>query len=428
MSEQTPNPDTPEAEATHRSEPIPLTKINLDELHQPTEEAPSVPPPAPTPTPEAPAASPEAPAPAEDTDVVTGLNDLFLQPEVPAAIEAVAPENPDAPEEPLDLPARLRNELKTQKQAHEDAVKELAAARKALADENEALRKEMVVNNPLLDENVQTANAAMEGEITRIAKSLGNPAAARKFVENAKVLSDQYGSLGDMYSEGYDERFNKFREHLAQEFGNTSDVLMAAMPRVEELRGAMDQAVANANNLSVDTVVNRQLQAHDEMSNLFSNSVKSTLSYNEELQKVDNFATQNVVAKMIEQIPHFKEISDKLLPNLKASLLPPKPITAEDAPSLSAAERQQKQTERMAQYNANSQEVMKLIPLAFHCLHTTPILARSLAEAHDKLKAVVKDSPTPTGNPFQQQSAPAPAPAPADGKIRPINHADLYAD
>lgn len=408
------DPKPPTKEPTTPEPPFQPTPIDPKEfLEDDTPPAPTSPPdPAPAETSVDPL--PPNPEPSEQSPQ-DALVDLFAEEDpVPAPVSPTS-----TPDDDEGLPARLRQQLKEQKAEFEARQKELQSAADAYKAERDQVRNEMVISNPLLDEGVQRANEAMTTEIDRIARSLGDPAAARKFLEQAKTYADNYSGLGNIYDPGYDEKFAKFREDINRDFGDAAPTVLASMPRVEEMRSAMENAVQAANSTSVDTQRQRQMQSHQEATALFQAAVDKTLVYSDELTKIEPYAAQNVVATMMEKIPHFKEISDKTIPRLKEALLPPKPILPEDAPSLSAEERNLKEQERYAAWQQQSNQIQQLIPLAFHAIPAVEVLARTLAETRKKLNALVGDSPQPVAPGAVSATPRVPVPEP-DGTIRPI--------
>ena len=340
------------------------SRINLEELAE--DSAPSVGSPVdlavdPNPAPPVDSGAPAPPA--------VDLEGLFSDDK---PVETVAPPtDPAAPPveiEPTDVPSQLRKQLKEQKKQFEE--------------ERSALE----------------AKTALETEIGKVAKTLSNPAEARRFLESAKTMSDAYGELGDIYSDGYDERHAMFRQNLEQNFGDSSDVLLRAMPEIDELRSSMDKAVESANSNSMNTIQQRQLQSHDDHVKMFRNAVATTLTFNDQLKEVDPYAAQNVIAKMTEVLPSFNEGSKDLLKSLEQAMTPPRPILPEDAPSLTPTERGIKEQERFTQYQHDSAQVLQLVPLAFHALRALPFFAEGLATEKAKTKALSRDSPNPSTN------------------------------
>ena len=370
------------------------SRINLEELAE--DSAPSVGSPVdlavdPNPAPPVDSGAPAPPA--------VDLEGLFSDDK---PVETVAPPtDPAAPPveiEPTDVPSQLRKQLKEQKKQFEEERAALEAKATTSAEEAVALRGELQVQDPLITLEVVEAKTALETEIGKVAKTLSNPAEARRFLESAKTMSDAYGELGDIYSDGYDERHAMFRQNLEQNFGDSSDVLLRAMPEIDELRSSMDKAVESANSNSMNTIQQRQLQSHDDHVKMFRNAVATTLTFNDQLKEVDPYAAQNVIAKMTEVLPSFNEGSKDLLKSLEQAMTPPRPILPEDAPSLTPTERGIKEQERFTQYQHDSAQVLQLVPLAFHALRALPFFAEGLATEKAKTKALSRDSPNPSTN------------------------------
>ena len=392
-------------------------------------EPPPAPPAAqPAAPPAEPPAAPPADPPAPEIPPIT-LDDLFAapKPDEPPVAEPPVAEPPEAG----DVPALLRRQLKDQKKEWADIVAAKESALQAAEDRNKSLQQEAALANPLLDESVVAAQGGMEAEITRIAKSLGSPAAARKFLENARLYADEYSKLGDIYEEGYDLRHEDFKQKLKDDLGPNSDEILRNMPKVDEMRQAMDTAVQNANSVSIDTQRDRANKAYSDSAKLFNSAVTSTLSFSDELQGLDPYAAQNVVAKMIENVPGFGDISTTLLENLKQSLIPPKPIAPEDSQSLSGEERRMKEQDRYQVFQQNFTEIQKLIPLAFHSMQLVPILTRSLTASKAETARLVAADPAPGpahGEPPTPALAPNGPPPRAGEEFRPITKQELLGE
>ena len=426
--------DTPAPPAS-KDPPFKPSEITFEDLHnEPTAPEPA-PAPAPVPVPE-PAAvvepEPAAPAPtvpeATEPEPVAdplgpiNLADLLAEPE-PAA---PAPTEPD----PTDVPGILRKQIKTQKKEHEEAMEEWQRKvndAEARADE---VQKELVVQNPLLDKTVLQANEDLNTEIKAIARGIGAPDAARKFLEKAKVFSDQYAKLGDIYSDGYDERYASLQESMRSELGSKAEHVMQNMPRLEDLRTKMEQAVQSASSSSGSMQLDRASKLHTESTSAFNRAVGETLEFNEELAKEDQFAAQNIVAKAREAIPHFKEISDTLMGGLREAMIPPRPLLAEDVPTMSQDQREEANRGRAQAFGQSYQRLQELTPLAFNAMQMVPILARSLAQEKAKNKQLMGEQPAPTpkfGDPSPVPAAPKPGAETPKKGFSPINPEELYA-
>ena len=418
--------------------PFKPSEITFDDLHN---EPPPVPAPVPTAVPppvqeplrepvSVPVSEPAnkpAPATTEPEPIVEqlspiSLDELLKEPAAPAVVTEDTV--------PTDVPGILRKQIKTQKKEHEDAMQEWQDKVNAAEAREAEARQELVVQNPLLDEKVLKANDDLNTEIKAIARGIGAPDAARKFLEKAKVFSDQYAKLGDVYSDGYDERYAQLQESMRSELGSKAETVMQNMPRLEDLRTKMEEAVQNASSSSGSMRLDRAAKIHEESTTAFNRAVSDTLEYNDELAKEDQFATQNIVAKMREVVPHFKEMSDSLMTGLRDSMIPPKPLLAEDVPTMSQEQRDQANNGRVESFGKNYQRLQELTPLAFNAMQMVPILARSLAEERAKNKQLMGEQPAPSaqfGNPSPAPKVLPPGTETPKTGFRPIDQAELYA-
>lgn len=401
---------------------ITLTEI---ETGKPAEPAAPAPAPAPAATP-----APVAPAPADTPPVVDPLAGLFggppaVNPEPPAPVPA---DEPPADATPQWYREAIKRNTDTfaQRQAEADSARIRAEEEAAqLREQLAAAHQEQVLIDPMQSPDVQQLSAHLTNEIKGVARAL-SPKAAREFLSTGKPLIEKYSALGEVYDEGYDDRYQELRKEVNATYGADADEVFRNLHRLSGIAADMRSKVIEATGNSEEIMHTRMERAHLEAARGLDDIYGSTLAFSEELSKANPFAPQNVISRLIDGVPEFKQHSDQIKAMLKGSLIPPRPLSRTQLAAMTPEQRNQAQAQRNQHYQEAYQGVYKAIPLALHALAALPIITEQLAQAKQReasLRALMPNPPPPGTIPT---GGPAPAvPAPPSGGFRPITAAEL---
>ena len=387
----------PEEKPVEKKEERPtFTPIENDELSQ-------------APKPEEPKpdeAKPEEPKKTEEKPSQAVLDDLFPK-EEPKDEETVprdTDEGGDEEESGESLPKKLREQLAERKREIQKLAEEKEQVRKQYEEQleeikrvNEQLQKELQIQDPAHDPEVQNVSAKFDETIANIARQIGDPVPARRFVENAKALIDTYAELGDVYSDGYEQRYQEFRNQVEKLFGEKSGQVMQALPQLDALKNDLKSAVEKANGSSVEAKIARAFEAHQKSSKALEAVIKETLVFNEEIAEAEPFSTQNVIARMRDASKEFSGVSTEITKFLRTALVPPKPLDPRETAGLTDEQKRDLETKRMAGSMKAQQELYRVVPLAIHAFHALPFFAKELAEAKRKLNEIAGSLPPSSG-------------------------------
>ena len=368
------------------------------------------------------------------------LDDLFPKEEPKDEKPTVSgdpDEGGDEEEHGESLPKKLREQLAERKREIQKLAEEKEQVRKQYEEQleqiksiNEKLQKELSIQDPAHDPEVQKVSGKFDETIANIARQIGEPGPARRFMENAKALIDTYSELGDVYSEGYEDRYREFRGQIEKLFGEKSVQVMQALPQLDALKKDLQSAVEKANGSSVEARLSRAFEAHQKSAKALENVIKETLVFNEEIAEAEPFSTQNVIARMRDASKEFSGVSTEITKFLRNALVPPKPLDPRETAGLTDEQKRELENKRMAGNMKAQQDLYRIVPLAVHAFHALPFFARELAEAKRKLAEIAGSLPPATGGeakPAEQKQDENKGDLLPSG-VRPITIAEISPD
>lgn len=405
-------------------ETIEIPKITFEEINNDPSPTPR-PQPAPEPAPAPPPGQEPQPQPKPGANP---LDDLFGEPE-PTALATQPEPEPEPEPEPGQTPQWYRDALakhKTEYEGRESSLRaELVAAQQRADQATQALenaRKEASLIDPSQNPDVIKVREKLDYQVKSAAKQF-SPKAAREFMSTGKDLVERYSALGDVYDEGYDDRYAALRKEVDKAYGADSDAVFRALPSIAETVSELKVTVQNAADGSEEALYSRQEAIHLDYAKRLDDIVASSLSYSEELASAGGFPPQNIVARLLDKSPEFKEQSKQINSLLKNSLIPPRPLSKSALASMTPDQAAKAQRDHVAAYQANYQKIWDIIPLAFHALYALPVTAAMLNEKNIEVKRLRGNAPPPpNGQEPQHQQQPT-----NEEGLRPISKDEIYS-
>lgn len=410
-----------------------LTPISIGDIEdgggaapQPEPEPEPQPNPEPTPKPDGDGPSGE---PSVDPDPLSGLFDPSPKPDGgnegdKGDGEGGDPENDGGDGGGGDVPSKLRKAMADQKARYEADLESARTENQTLRDQLQEARREAALIDPSKSPEVIEATNQFDQKLKGISRTL-RPQAAREFMTNGKTLIDEYATLGEVWDEGYDDRYEAFRAKVDKAYGASSDEVMGALPDLAEQAAKVKASVAAAGSNNEEHYHRQLSETHDKANKYLGRIFDETLSYSEDLAKQAPLAPQNIVARLIESSEDFKASSEKVKEFLRGNLVPPRPLTQAQLRGMSPEDRAKHQGQVHQNYQEGYNRVYDTVPLAFHAMAALPVVAKMLQDARSELKdlkGVLPPSPKNDGSPHPSDNSPAPTPEPgsAGAGVRPI--------
>lgn len=400
-----------------------LTEITLDEISggpSPMHQTPPVVVPAAAPPVQPPAPAPAPAAPSIEEDPLAFLN-------APKPAETLeSPPDPNEPPAPND-PKWYREAIAAQKTRYDTEIQaaraEAEQARQAAeehARQLEQIRSEASLVDPSLSPEVTAVSNRLTGQIQDTARLLP-PASAREFIKTGKNLIEKYSKLGEVFEDGYDERYNELRKEVQTTYGKDTDEVWRNLPQLARTVNEMKEQIQRVSGNSDDVIYGRMERVYLEANKSLDEILDTTLSYSEELARGTPFAPQNIIARLMEGVPEFKTQSEQLKKFLKDTLIPPRPIPKATLATMTPAERAEAQNRHAMAHQASYQALHRQIPLALHTMTALPMLANMLNQKNAEIKRLQAMLPPAEGLqiPGQYQHRPAET-GHRPGQITPI--------
>lgn len=382
-----------------------------------------------TPNPADPPPPPQGqPAPQPVVPSGNPLDDLFADDNPPPAPQDTPPPQ-DEPIPDGKAPAWYREGLEKQKtefKSKEETLRqELVAAQQRadeLAQQMEYIQKEVSLVDPSRNPDVLKVRERLDHQVRSAAKQF-SPKASREFMTSGKELVEKYAELGDVFSDGYDDRHSALKKEVDKLYGADSDAVFRALPGISETVAELKQTVQNAADGSETAVYSRAESLHLDFSKRLDEVADATLSYSEELAKAGGFPPQNIIARLLDKSPEFKAQSAQIKDLLRNSLVPPRPLSKSALAALPPGEQAAAQQKHMLAHQANYQRVWEIIPLAMHALYALPAVSNMLHEKNIEVKRLRGNSPPPPngGEPDHR-----PDPNPQDGELKRIERSEIF--
>lgn len=340
----------------------------------------------------------------KETPAPDVLADLFGQTED-------APEVEQAPEEELkgDTPKRLRQVIADQKKKYEQELQDAREAQQAEIQQREALeaqlrqfREEAAITDPSLAPEVAAARDALDRGLKDTARRL-TPKAAREFLASGQPLIEEYLQLGEVFDDGYDERYEALSGKLEESFGHQASLIMQSMPdlgrKVEEVKNQVQAVSSNSSEL----MFRRQERVHRETAQAFDANLKLITEFNEDLAKTNPFAPQNVLARLAGGSKEYADQRKRVQDFVRSAVVPPAPPTKAELAGMDEQQRSQFMQTRLAEHQKRYMSVLEVLPLAMDAMQAIPLISKMLADRSKEIKEL-RDSDPP--KPTYQESAP----------------------
>ncbi len=181
-------------------------------------------------------------------------------------------------------------------------------------------------------------------------------------------------------------------------YGADADEIFRNLHSLSSTAADMRSRIIEASSNSEDILHSRMERAHLEAARGLDEIYGNTLSFSEDLSKTNPFAPQNIISRLIDQVPEFKGHSENIRKMLKDSLIPPRPLSRTQLAAMTPEQRNQAQAQQNQSYQQAYQGVYQGIPLAFHALAALPVLAEILATKNQEiasLRSLVPNPPPP---------------------------------
>ncbi len=308
----------------------------------------------------------------------------------------------------------IRGELEKKNAELEEARREIAELRdggaknqgefERLQAENKTLLAKLSVQNPEEHPEIVALRSSMDGEITSVATAVRfdkGAQAASSLTQNINRLCQIRDQVGEPGSQGYDDRWQQYKDLLSEQYGDSNAKQVAAL--VEKCSGVLkdiekkQQQLANAGaDLSLETAT----KAHRELVTAYEKEVEPFISPTAELKESDPAHPLVVLDKLMSGNQQLSDQYERIKKMTRFAALPLPPIQPQEIDGKSEEQIQQILTAREEKRAKAVTEIQRMTPPAIAFYMTAPKILREMAKMSQRLKELQGVTPpAPTEDP-----------------------------